>query len=81
MLPGRVTRWKGHVDFLHLLTSIVPDYDDVRMQIYQQMMEADEHHLLVQQHNAKEENILYPMADQALGAAAERLVRRLQQAA
>jgi glycosyltransferase involved in cell wall biosynthesis len=29
LLPGRVTRWKGHVDFLHLLTSIAPDYADV----------------------------------------------------
>jgi iron-sulfur cluster repair protein YtfE (RIC family) len=37
--------------------------------------------MVMQQHHAKEENILYPMADQALGAAAERLVRRLQQAA
>jgi len=27
----------------------------------------------MQQHNMKEENILYPMCDQALGAEAERL--------
>ena len=29
--------------------------------------------MLMQQHNMKEENILYPMCDQALGAEAERL--------
>ena len=29
--------------------------------------------ILMQQHNMKEENILYPMCDQALGAEAERL--------
>jgi len=35
--------------------------------------------ILMQQHNMKEENILYPMCDQALGGDAE-LVRRLEQA-
>ena len=29
--------------------------------------------MLMQQHNMKEENILYPMCDQALGPEAERL--------
>lgn len=29
LLPGRVTRWKGHVDFLHLLSSLAADYGDV----------------------------------------------------
>ena len=29
--------------------------------------------MLMQQHNMKEENILYPMCDQALGAEAERV--------
>ena len=33
-------------------------------------------HLVVQQHNAKEEAILYPMADQALGAVAADLAAR-----
>jgi hemerythrin-like domain-containing protein len=37
--------------------------------------------LLMQQHNAKEENILYPLADQTLGSAAHELVDRLRQAA
>ena len=32
---------------------------------------------LMQQHNMKEENILYPMCDQALGAEAERLGAKL----
>ncbi len=34
--------------------------------------------MLMQQHNMKEENILYPMCDQALGAEAERLGARLE---
>ena len=29
LLPGRVTRWKGHVDFLHLLSSLAADLPDV----------------------------------------------------
>jgi glycosyltransferase involved in cell wall biosynthesis len=29
MLPGRVTRWKGHVDFLHLLSALASDLPDV----------------------------------------------------
>ena len=29
MLPGRVTRWKGHVDFLHLMDALKRDYPDV----------------------------------------------------
>lgn len=29
MLPGRVSRYKGHVDFLHLMASLVADYPDV----------------------------------------------------
>ena len=33
--------------------------------------------ILMQQHNMKEENILYPMCDQALGAEAERLGAKL----
>ena len=33
--------------------------------------------MLMQQHNMKEENILYPMCDQALGAEAERLGAKL----
>lgn len=34
-------------------------------------------HMIIQQHNAKEEAILYPMADQALAAEAPELVTRL----
>ena len=30
MLPGRVTRWKGHVDFLHLMEALADDYHDVQ---------------------------------------------------
>jgi len=33
--------------------------------------------ILMQQHNMKEENILYPMCDQALGAEAERMGAKL----
>lgn len=33
--------------------------------------------MLVQQHNMKEENILYPMCDQALGAEAERVAAEM----
>jgi len=33
--------------------------------------------MLMQQHNMKEENILYPMCDQALGAEAERIGTKL----
>lgn len=33
--------------------------------------------VLVQQHNLKEENILYPMADRSLGDAARTLVKRM----
>lgn len=29
LLPGRVTRWKGHVDFLHLMDALKNDYPDV----------------------------------------------------
>ena len=33
--------------------------------------------ILMQQHNMKEENILYPMCDQALGAEAERIAAQM----
>lgn len=33
--------------------------------------------MLMQQHNMKEENILYPMCDQALGAEAEQLAQKM----
>ena len=33
--------------------------------------------MLMQQHNMKEENILYPMCDQALGAEAERVAAKM----
>ena len=29
LLPGRVTRWKGHVDFLHLIDALQHDYPDI----------------------------------------------------
>ena len=29
MLPGRVSRWKGHTDFLRLLAALRPDYPEV----------------------------------------------------
>ena len=29
MLPGRVTRWKGHVDFMHLVAALKDDYPDL----------------------------------------------------
>ena len=34
--------------------------------------------ILIQQHNMKEEHMLYPMAEQALAASAERLLERMQ---
>jgi glycosyltransferase involved in cell wall biosynthesis len=30
LLPGRVTRWKGHVDFLHLVAALRGDYPDIQ---------------------------------------------------
>ena len=33
--------------------------------------------MLMQQHNMKEENILYPMCDQSLGAEAERVAAKM----
>jgi iron-sulfur cluster repair protein YtfE (RIC family) len=36
-------------------------------------------HFLIQQHNAKEEGILYPLADRALGADGEALTARLDE--
>ena len=39
---------------------------------------ADTLNVLMQQHNLKEEEILYPMTDQALGGAAADFARRLQ---
>ena len=30
LLPGRITRWKGHVDFLHLVAALVEDYPDLQ---------------------------------------------------
>ena len=29
LLPSRVSRYKGHVDLLHLLAAVVPDYPDI----------------------------------------------------
>lgn len=37
-------------------------------------------HMLSQQHNAKEEGVLYPLADNALGPRADLLAKRLQAA-
>ena len=34
--------------------------------------------MLMQQHNAKEENILYPMADRSLAAAGDRVLERMR---
>ena len=39
---------------------------------------AETLHFLIQQHNAKEEGILYPLADQGLATQAEELVAQLQ---
>jgi len=30
LLPGRITRWKGHVDFLHLVAALAEDYPDIQ---------------------------------------------------
>jgi glycosyltransferase involved in cell wall biosynthesis len=29
LLPGRITRWKGHVDFMHLVKALTEDFPDV----------------------------------------------------
>lgn len=29
LLPGRITRWKGHVDFMHLISALAKDMPDV----------------------------------------------------
>ncbi|NOR20945.1 MAG: glycosyltransferase, partial [Xanthomonadales bacterium] len=30
LLPGRITRWKGHVDFMHLIGTLIKDYPDIQ---------------------------------------------------
>ncbi len=30
MLPGRITRWKGHVDFMHLIGALAKDFPDIQ---------------------------------------------------
>jgi glycosyltransferase involved in cell wall biosynthesis len=30
LLPGRITRWKGHVDFMHLIGALARDFPDVQ---------------------------------------------------
>lgn len=30
LLPGRITRWKGHVDFMHLIGALVKDFPDIQ---------------------------------------------------
>ncbi len=30
LLPGRITRWKGHVDFMHLIGALKNDFPDVQ---------------------------------------------------
>lgn len=29
LLPGRITRWKGHVDFMHLIKALAADFPDI----------------------------------------------------
>ena len=29
LLPGRITRWKGHVDFMHLVGALINDFPDI----------------------------------------------------
>jgi len=29
LLPGRITRWKGHVDFMHLIGALAQDFPDI----------------------------------------------------
>lgn len=29
LLPGRITRWKGHVDFINLISALLKDYPDI----------------------------------------------------
>ncbi len=30
LLPGRITRWKGHVDFMHLIAALKVDFPDIQ---------------------------------------------------
>lgn len=30
LLPGRITRWKGHVDFMHLIGALARDHPDIQ---------------------------------------------------
>ena len=30
LLPGRITRWKGHVDFMHLIGVLIKDFPDIQ---------------------------------------------------
>ena len=30
LLPGRITRWKGHVDFMHLISTLIGEFPDIQ---------------------------------------------------
>ena len=30
LLPGRITRWKGHVDFMHLIGALIGEFPDIQ---------------------------------------------------
>ena len=64
-----------HEQMRSLLAQLVAACEDRESETYAGV--AETLLMLMQQHNMKEENILYPMCDQALGAEAERLGAKL----
>ena len=65
-----------HDEFRELLVQMQQQLDEADLQGF--LGNADTFLILMQQHNLKEENVLYPMMDQALAAQREQLIDNLQ---
>ena len=65
-----------HDEFRELLLQMQQQLDQADLQGF--LGNADTFLILMQQHNLKEENVLYPMMDQALAAQREQLIDNLQ---
>ena len=65
-----------HDEFRELLLQMQQQLDQDDLQGF--LGNADTFLILMQQHNLKEENVLYPMMDQALAAQREQLINELQ---
>ena len=67
-----------HDEFRALLLQMIRQLDASDLDGF--LGNADTFLILMQQHNLKEENVLYPMMDQALAAQREQLINELQHA-